>query len=87
MVKELVSIRRGVTDENRLRDSSGQYSAEYPAEEFLEAIRSVEIATTQAISDTVGCHLNTAHHRLDQLEDDGRVNRGKIGNAFVWSVE
>lgn len=75
-----------MTDENRRRDGSGRYDAEYPAEDFLEAIGSVDVATTEAIAREVGCHLNTAHHRLDQLEDNGRVERGKIGNAFVWSV-
>jgi len=55
-------------------------------DEYLEAIREKEPASTKEIAELVGVTRQGADYRLRQLEDDGLVKSKKIGNSLAWSV-
>jgi len=67
---------------------TGQYVAEYPAEEFFTAIRELgRDASTSAIADEVGCKYDAAYKKLTRLEDAGKVKSRKIASARLWELE
>lgn len=66
------------------RDEEGKYTEKYPDEEFLSAIDTVDVASTQNISEEVGCSYDLAYRRLKQLEADGKVESQEVRSAFVW---
>lgn len=55
-------------------------------DEFLDALETLGSVGTQEIADEVGCPYRTAHHKLTQLEEEGRVESQKVGNARLWSL-
>lgn len=67
-------------------EETGQFQPSFSDEEFLEAVETVDPATTSAVADAVGCEYRTAYERLNRLEDDGRVSSQEVGNSFVWST-
>jgi len=69
------------------RDDEGKYIERYPDEEFLSAIDSVNVASTQNISDEVGCSYDLAYRRLKQLEEDGEIKSQEVRSAFIWLQE
>lgn len=73
---------------DRHRDDSGTYAAEYGAEEFLDALRSHggSVVPTSVITDEVGCARDTAIAYLEQLAEDGAVEKHDVGAGFAWSV-
>lgn len=68
------------------RDSrSGRFERSYPDSEFIAAVRKLAPASTQEIADEIEIHRRSAHHRLDALADDKRIDKKKVGNSLVWS--
>lgn len=68
-------------------DDSGRYSQTYPPEDFLDAIEAASgAAGTREIAEAVGCSVDTAIRRLNELEAGGRVSRREVGNAFLWRL-
>jgi CTP-dependent riboflavin kinase len=65
-------------------DTTGQYVADHPPEEFIEVIDRLGGAGTQEVADEVGCRYQSAYKRLRALEDEGRITRRKIANANLW---
>ena len=69
-------------------DKTGQYTDEYPEEEFLDAIRSADqMLGTGEIADAVGCAHDTAYKRLQKLEEEDVLGSQKVGNTIVWFIE
>jgi uncharacterized membrane protein len=68
-------------------EDTGQYTGEYPDEEFLDAIHEEGgMAGTGDIAKAVGCAHDTAYKRLQQMENGGSVTSRKMGNTLVWRV-
>ena len=66
-------------------EETGQYSASYSDDDFLKAIADLGgTAGTSEIADRVGCVRDSAYRRLNQLAENGRVERRRIGNSLVW---
>jgi GTP-sensing pleiotropic transcriptional regulator CodY len=65
---------------------TGQFSATFSDEEFLDAVEDSDLPTTSGVADTVGCEYRTAYERLGQLEDAGAVDSRKVGNSLVWML-
>jgi hypothetical protein len=73
---------------NADRDNeSGQYTETYPTEQFIEAVGELAPAGTSDVAEAVGCRYETAYKKLQQLDTEGRVNRNKIGNSLIWSLD
>lgn len=68
-------------------DETGQYTGQYPTEDFLNAINDMNgMAGTGEIADQVGCAHDTAYKRLQQMEEKGLVSSQKVGNTLVWNI-
>jgi hypothetical protein len=72
----------------RERDTeSGEYTESYPLVDFIDALESLGgTAGTREVSDEVGCAYRTAHAKLVELEDEGRVSSRRVGNARLWML-
>lgn len=69
------------------RDDSGKYTTKYQPEDFISALRQLKGAgSTKEIADEVGCARRTAHYRLSDLENDGRINSRDVGRSILWQV-
>lgn len=58
----------------------------YAAEEFLDAVAELDSPVAGEIAKRVGCTQRTARYRLRKLEDEGRVEGLKAGEATVWTL-
>ena len=67
-------------------DESGKFTEEYPVEEFIEAIGELDSAGTTDIADYIGCDRRTAYLKLQALDEDGKVESQKVGNALLWRL-
>lgn len=72
----------------RSRKDDGRFDSQpaFPDEEFLDAVDRLDEPTTGDVARSVGCARTTAHERLRELEDDGRLSSRRVGNALVWAL-
>ena len=68
-------------------DGSHESSGKYSNEDFYNAVRDHQPASTKEIAEVVGCSRRWAHDRLGELEDDGHVSSKKIGREVAWFIE
>jgi GTP-sensing pleiotropic transcriptional regulator CodY len=66
------------------RDDGGRFSEQYPDEAFVEAVRTLDVASTSNVADRVGCSYDLAYRRLGELESAGDVRSESVGRSFVW---
>lgn len=66
-------------------EESGKFTQKYSREAFLQAVSTLDNATTARVADEVGCSYDLAYRRLNGLEENGEVTRTKIGSSFIWS--
>jgi len=67
-------------------DNSGKFTQKYSREAFLRAVDTIENATTKKVATEVGCSYDLAYRRLNELADEGEIDRIEIGSSFVWSL-
>lgn len=65
-------------------DETGKFDEEYPRESFVETIEELEPATTSRVAEYVECSYDLAYRRLNELFENGEVEREEIGGSFVW---
>ena len=76
-----------MTVEDGTHDETGDFSTQYTDEEFIDAVRKHEPASTKMIADEVGCADKTAYYRLkDKLMPEGKVHGEQPGREWIWSV-
>lgn len=66
------------------RDEKGDFAKQYPDEDFLDAVESLDMAGTSTVAEKVGCSEKTAYHRLKELEKRGLVEGKKPGRDLIW---
>ena len=72
---------------DRKRDEdSGQFSEEYPEKDFLRTLEELSASGTTTIAEHVGCDRRTAYLKLQSLEDKGKIESQKVGNALLWEL-
>jgi len=71
---------------NDRNEDSGKFTEQYPTEEFLNAVKKVDNATTAEVADLVGCSYDLAYRRLNELSEDERIKRMKVGSTFIWNL-
>jgi DNA-binding transcriptional regulator YhcF (GntR family) len=69
------------------RDDEGKFNREYPDEDFISAVQTLPVASTQNVADEVGCSYDLAYRRLQNLEEVGKVEQEAVGGSFVWMIE
>lgn len=57
-----------------------------PEEDYLDAIRDNEPASTREVAEAVGVTRQGADWRLRRLEDEGKVRSKLAGNSLVWML-
>jgi CTP-dependent riboflavin kinase len=70
----------------RDRDEEGKYDQSFADSDFLNAVESVPVASTQNVADEVGCSYDLAYRRLKQLFDDDEIEREEVGGSFVYYI-
>ena len=73
-------------DDRDRDEESGKFTEEYPQEDFLQALEELGPTGTTDVSDFVGCDRRTAYLKLQSLEEEGKVNSQKVGNALLWEL-
>jgi predicted transcriptional regulator len=66
---------------------TGQIQQEYEDEDFLDAVRENEPATTKEVMNTVGVSRTAALYRLNNLEEEGVLKSKEAGTSLVWMVK
>lgn len=78
-------MQRSMPYDDRDKDT-GKFNPTFTESDFIEAIKSIDIASTHDVKDEVGCAYRTSYERLKSLEEDGRIESQDIGHTLVWSV-
>lgn len=65
-------------------DKTGRLTEQFLDEDFIEAVKINEPASTKEVADTVGCTRRNADIRLRQLYEDGLVQKKMVGNSLTW---
>jgi len=82
-----VDAMDGVMPKDR-DEETGKYTERYTRENFLSALESLGgSAGTQEVADEVDCAYRTAHAKLSELEEEGRLTSRKVGNAKLWELD
>lgn len=69
-------------------EETGKYTERYTPEDFLSALESLGgSAGTQEVADKVDCAYRTAHAKLTELEEEGKLTSRKVGNAKLWELD
>lgn len=69
------------------RNDFGEYTTKYARQGFEDALKRLGgSGSTKEVADEVGCVRRTAHYRLSELEDDGRVSSREVGRSILWKV-
>lgn len=66
------------------RDEEGKYKEKYNSDQFLDAVSNLNVASTQNVADKIGCSYDLAYHRLNELDDSGKLSYENVGGSFVW---
>ncbi|WP_227379663.1 helix-turn-helix domain-containing protein [Haladaptatus halobius] len=77
-----------ITDD-RERDARGQYAEEATGEDILAAIResAFPAVTARWVVDIFGIERSSAHRRLEELHEEGEVERGKLSpRVVIWWI-
>lgn len=69
------------------RDEEGKYSQSYSDSDFLTAIEDLPVASTQLVSEKVGCSYDLAYRRMNELHESGEVQREEVGGSFVYYLD
>ena len=57
-----------------------------PDEDYIDAVREHQPASTMEVAESVGVARQSADYRLRKLEDLGRVKSKKIGGSLAWTI-
>jgi len=70
---------------NTERDpESGKLTEQYSDEDFLEAVKEHEPASTSEVAEAVGCSRRNANVRLEKIEEAGEIQSKMAGNSLIW---
>jgi predicted transcriptional regulator len=75
-----------MTEADRKRTAEGTYAPTVSDEEIIEAVGENEPAGTTEVGEAVGLARQNADYRLRKLEDQGKVQKKKIGRTLAWSL-
>jgi len=69
----------------RRDEETGRYQEVYSDELILDLLRGTRLSTSE-VAQELDCHRTTAHDRLVELEEDGKVVSTATGNTRIWEV-
>jgi predicted transcriptional regulator len=65
-------------------DESGKIEQKYSDQDFLDAVKQLQPASTSEVAEAVGCSRRNADVRLKRLEEDRLVDSKMAGNSLIW---
>lgn len=66
-------------------EDTGEFTDQYPRQEFIEAVEGLDMATTSRVAEYVGCSYDLAYRRLHEFEESGEITKVDAGGLFIWS--
>jgi predicted ArsR family transcriptional regulator len=76
-----------MTDADRERSDDGTYAETVTPEDVLALFTDAEPRTATEVSDELGIVRRTALNKLNELAEEGRIHKKKVGSrAVVWWV-
>ena len=66
------------------RPYQARNAEQYSDADFLSAVEAGELVPTSGVAESVGCSIQTALRRLQQLEDRGEVESKQFAGPYVW---
>lgn len=76
-----------MAEDNRERSDDGTYAETVTPEDVLALFTDVEPRTATEVADELGIVRRTALNKLNELADEDRIRKKKVGGrAVVWWV-
>lgn len=75
-----------MTETDRKRTPEGTYAPTVSDDEIIEAVKENQPAGTAEVGEAVELSRQNADYRLRKLEDQGKVQKKKIGRTLAWSL-
>ena len=73
----------GMNDEQD--EETGRFTEKYATSDFLDALRGGDgMATTSEVAERVGAPRRTAYGRLEELRDEGVLEKRSVGAGVLW---
>lgn len=67
-------------------DTSGRFAPKYPNESFTGALDELGEVGTREVAEHVGCDFDTARLRLQNLAEQGAVEKRQVSSVTLWSL-
>lgn len=67
-----------------MSDEEADSRQQFTDEEYINAVREQEPASTREVADVVGCSRRNADYRLRLLREEGAVDKKMAGNSLIW---
>ena len=68
----------------RDRDT-GQFEEVYDEKRICEVLEDTRLSTSE-VAEELDCHRTTAHRRLTELKDKGKLSSTYVGNTLIWEL-
>lgn len=68
------------------RDDENKFTKKYPDQAFIDAVKNNDLPSTGDIATNVGCSRSLALQRLTRLQERGKIESVKRGNANLWRL-
>jgi len=66
-------------------EDTGKYQLVYDDEDLLQGLTGTRLSTKE-VAEELCCHRTTAHERLREMENDGKVKSSPAGNTLIWEI-
>jgi predicted HTH transcriptional regulator len=84
----IVSVR-ALAEKESDRDEQGRFAEQTNDDDILRVIRESEFpaVTAQWVADTVAMERRPVHQRLEELHEQGKLERGKLSpRVVIWWI-
>jgi|APHM01.1.fsa_nt_gi hypothetical protein len=78
--------REDTPGRNTKRNEKGLFESSYSTADILAVVEDGDLTGTQDVADALGSSYETAYKRLQNLEEEGRVQSGKVANTLIWEL-
>ena len=69
------------------QDENHRFVQTYDDQEFIDAVRELEIAAISDVADRAGCSKELARIRLNDLAERGRLKKRVVGQQHIFLME
>lgn len=66
-------------------EDTGQFEQVYDEGRICDLLRDTRLSTSE-VADKLDCHRTTAHRRLREIEEEGKIQSTQVGNTLLWEL-